>query len=52
LDKSLWQHTIQHSQDLVQVCQLCSDEGAMMNMQEIQQTLQRLTHSLADVFAA
>lgn len=52
LDKGLWQHTIQHSQDLVQVCQLCSDEGAMMNMQEIQQTLQRLTHSLADVFAA
>jgi uncharacterized alpha-E superfamily protein len=52
LDKNLWQQTIQHSHNLVNVCQLVPDNGAMINMQEVQQTLQRLTHSLADVFAA
>ena len=52
LDKNSWQQTMQHSTELVQVCQLSADEGAMMNMQDIQMTLQRLTHSLADVFAA
>ena len=52
LDKGSWQQTMQHSQELVQVCQLSADEGAMMNMQDVQMTLQRLTHSLADVFAA
>jgi hypothetical protein len=52
LDKNLWQHTLQHSQNLVQVCQLCLDEDVMMNMQAMQQTLQRLTYSLADAFAA
>ena len=52
LDKGSWQQTMQHSQELVQVCQLSVDDGAMMNMQDVQMTLQRLTHSLADVFAA
>ena len=52
LDKSSWQQTMQLSTELVQVCQLSVDDGAMMNMQDVQMTLQRLTHSLADVFAA
>ena len=52
LDKDSWSQTMKHSQELVQVCQLSADDGAMMNMQDVQMTLQRLTHSLADVFAA
>ncbi len=52
LDTSVWQLAIQQSQQLVQLCQLAADDGAMMNMEEIQMSLQRLTHCLADVFAA
>lgn len=52
LDATVWQLAIQQSQQLLQLCQLAADDGAMMNMEEIQLTLQRLTHRLADVFAA